>query len=58
MAKWGCILHTATDRSGALQIMYSIEGGRELTEVTLGHLEGYKKSSPVRIGNGAVTQLE
>jgi len=46
------------DESGALQIMYSIEGKHELEEMTLDHLEGYMGSSPVRIGNGAYNQLQ
>jgi GH15 family glucan-1,4-alpha-glucosidase len=40
---------------GALQPIYRIDGGRDLTEVTLDHLEGYRGSRPVRIGNAAVT---
>ena len=43
---------------GSLQIMYGIDGRRELAEETLDHLEGYKGSSPVRIGNGAYNQLQ
>ena len=43
---------------GSMQIMYGIDGRRELTEETLDHLEGYKKSSPVRIGNEAYGQLQ
>ena len=43
---------------GSLQIMYGIDGRRELTEETLPHLEGYKGSGPVRIGNGAFDQLQ
>jgi GH15 family glucan-1,4-alpha-glucosidase len=43
---------------GPLQPMYTIEGGHELPEITLDNLEGYKKSSPVRIGNGAYKQLQ
>lgn len=43
---------------GSLQIMYSVEGDHELTEQTLDHLEGYRGSSPVRIGNGAYNQLQ
>jgi len=43
---------------GSLQIMYGIDGRHDLTESTLSHLEGYRKSSPVRIGNGAYDQLQ
>ena len=41
-----------------LGIMYSIDGDRQLEEKTLDNLEGYKKSSPVRIGNNAYGQLQ
>ena len=43
---------------GSLQIMYRIDGRRIETEETLDHLEGYKGSRPVRIGNGAANQLQ
>ncbi len=43
---------------GSLQIMYGIDGRHELTELTLDHLEGYRGSKPVRIGNGAYDQLQ
>ena len=41
-----------------LQIMYGVGGERRLVELELPHLEGYKKSAPVRIGNGAAQQLQ
>jgi GH15 family glucan-1,4-alpha-glucosidase len=41
-----------------LQLMYSIEGKTDLTETTLDHLEGYRGSRPVRIGNAAHQQLQ
>jgi GH15 family glucan-1,4-alpha-glucosidase len=41
-----------------LQIMYGIGGERRLTEWIADWLPGYEKSSPVRIGNAAHTQLQ
>ena len=41
-----------------LQIMYRIDGEPLLVEEELGHLEGYEKSAPVRIGNAAADQLQ
>lgn len=43
---------------GSLQIMYGIGGEHTLAEQTLDHLEGYRGSKPVRIGNGAFGQLQ
>jgi GH15 family glucan-1,4-alpha-glucosidase len=44
--------------SGRPQIMYSIEAGTDLTELTLDHLAGYRNSRPVRIGNAAFRQKQ
>jgi GH15 family glucan-1,4-alpha-glucosidase len=41
-----------------LQIMYRIDGDPELPEEVLDHLEGYRGSAPVRVGNGAAGQLQ
>jgi GH15 family glucan-1,4-alpha-glucosidase len=43
---------------GSLQVMYGIEGQHELGEEMLDHLDGYKGSKPVRVGNGAFKQLQ
>ncbi len=39
-----------------LQIMYGVGGERELNERELSHLDGYRGSKPVRVGNAASTQ--
>ena len=41
-----------------LNIMYGIQGNHDLTESDLAHLEGYRQSRPVRLGNGAHDQLQ
>lgn len=43
---------------GSLQLMYRIDGSSELEEEELHHLEGYRQSAPVRIGNEAKNQLQ
>ncbi len=43
---------------GTLQVMYGIDGRHRLDEEILDHLEGYRGSRPVRIGNGAYDQLQ
>ena len=45
-------------QASSLQIMYSVGGETDLTEQELDHLEGYKGSGPVRIGNGAYNQQQ
>src|SRR5881398_2655504 len=46
------------DADGALQIMYGIDGRRDLTESTRDDLSGYAGASPVRVGNGAFDQRQ
>jgi alpha,alpha-trehalase len=43
---------------GGMQIMYGIDGRRDLTEQTLDELSGYAGARPVRIGNGAFDQRQ
>jgi alpha,alpha-trehalase len=46
------------NEDGSMQIMYGIDGRRDLTESTLDHLSGYAGARPVRIGNGAFDQRQ
>lgn len=41
-----------------LQIMYRVDGEPHLTEEVLDHLEGYRRSAPVRAGNAAADQIQ
>ena len=43
----------AVGGEGTLQVMYGVEGERELEERELSHLSGYEGAVPVRTGNGA-----
>jgi len=47
-----------TTEDGSLQIMYGIDGRRDLTESTRDDLSGYAGARPVRIGNAAFTQRQ
>lgn len=48
----------AKARKGALPIMFTIWGETEIPESELEHLEGYRGSQPVRIGNGAAFHVQ
>ena len=43
---------------GGLKILYNLDGRSAGEEQELGHLDGYRASRPVRIGNGAEDQLQ
>ncbi len=46
------------NEDGGLQIMYGIDGRRDLTESTRDDLSGYDGARPVRVGNGAFDQRQ
>ena len=52
------LLRAEAGNPSDLNIMYGIAGERRLTEIELPWLKGYEDSRPVRIGNGAYTQLQ
>ena len=52
------LLRAVAGKPSELQIMYGVGGERRLTELTLPDLAGYERSSPVRIGNAASSQLQ
>lgn len=51
-------LRYSRSKDGALPIMFSIRGETDLEEVELTHLDGYRGSKPVRIGNGAALHIQ
>ncbi|SCG49354.1 glycoside hydrolase family 15 protein [Micromonospora coxensis] len=51
-------IRDAEESGRPVQIMYRVDGDRDLGEETLPHLEGYRGSAPVRVGNDAATQLQ
>jgi GH15 family glucan-1,4-alpha-glucosidase len=50
------LVNAVAGRPDEMQIMYSVTGGRRLTEIELDWLSGYEESRPVRIGNAAWRQ--
>ena len=57
-ARWVAKRCEESNEPGELQSFYGIDGRRDLTEHTLGHLAGHRNSRPVRIGNAAYDQLQ
>ena len=52
------LMHASRRTQPRLQVLYRVRGGTEAAERELAHLEGYRGSRPVRIGNGAVEQQQ
>jgi GH15 family glucan-1,4-alpha-glucosidase len=54
----GECIEKSSDLPQKLQIMYRLDGGRELPEQELDHLSGHGGARPVRIGNEASNQIQ
>lgn len=52
------MLHSTRLTRPELQVLYDVYGNRRTRERELDHLDGYRGSRPVRIGNGAADQLQ
>jgi GH15 family glucan-1,4-alpha-glucosidase len=52
------ILHATQLTQPKLQVLYSVYGQARLKEQEIHWMEGYENSKPVRIGNGAYSQLQ
>ncbi|NKI41977.1 glycoside hydrolase family 15 protein [Streptomyces physcomitrii] len=53
-----CLRRGGDGEPGPLRVLYSIDGHADLPEEELTHLEGYRGSAPVRVGNRAAGQLQ
>lgn len=52
------LLRSVAGNPEQIQIMYGVGGERRLQEYELPWLSGYENSLPVRVGNGAATQVQ
>ena len=56
--RWLSDRETERGPDGSLRLMYGVDGHEELVEIELAHLRGYQASSPIRVGNAALEQLQ
>jgi len=55
-AEW--LLHTTRVTHPEVQVLYTLYGSASIPERIVAHLEGYRGSRPVRVGNAAVDQFQ
>jgi GH15 family glucan-1,4-alpha-glucosidase len=56
--EWMARAAVGAGRAGGVQIVFGVEGERDLTEHVLPHLRGHQDSRPVRVGNDAWRQTQ
>jgi len=56
--RWMARAAAGAGESGHVQIVFGVEGERDLTEHELDHLSGFRDSRPVRVGNDAWRQTQ
>jgi GH15 family glucan-1,4-alpha-glucosidase len=52
------LMHASRITQPRLQILYRVDGSADIRENEVPELRGYRGSSPVRVGNGAVKQVQ
>jgi len=56
--RWMARAGVGSEHAGGVQIVFGVEGERDLSEHELDHLRGYDSSAPVRVGNDAWRQTQ
>jgi GH15 family glucan-1,4-alpha-glucosidase len=56
--EWAEHVSMRDEAEGRLHLMYTVDGEADIPEEELPHLEGYRRSRPVRIGNKASKQFQ
>lgn len=52
------IQRSAAGNAADLQVLFAVDGRRRMEEIELPQLDGWRRSRPVRIGNGAASQYQ
>jgi len=57
-AYFSWLLEKVYEDPPSIQPLYGLHGGRQIDERTIDHLQGYRESAPVRVGNAAKNQRQ